>query len=184
MRRLVSAVVVLACSLSYAQQTPTQKPAAPAKKPAASAPAKAPTGDAARIADVRRLLEITGSRGMVNDMKTSMLEQFKRSSPNLPPEMFNEMITEMKAEDLEEAIIPIYLKHFTASEIKQLIAFYQSPFGKKVTREMPQIFQEANEAGMDWGQNVVIRIATKWHKEGKLTDREYEQLVGPEEQPH
>jgi hypothetical protein len=146
--------------------------------------AKPGTGEEARIADIRALLALTGSRGMVNAMKGTLMEQFKQSSPNLPPEMFNEMLTEMKAEDLEDAIIPIYLKHFTAADIKHLIAFYQSPFGKKVTHEMPQILQESNEVGMNWGQNVVVKIATKWHKEGKLTDREYDQLVGPEERPH
>jgi gluconate 5-dehydrogenase len=93
------------------------------------------------------------------------------------------MLSSRKAEDLEEAIIPSYVKQFSADDIKQLIAFYESPFGRKVTRAMPQIMQECNEIGINWGQNIVTRVATKWRKEGKLTEREYEQLVGPEEQP-
>ena len=184
MRRLVAIAVVLACTLVTAQQKPAVKASAKPQPAAAPAASKSTGGDAARIADIRRLLAITGSRGMVNDMKATMMEQFKQASPNLPPAMFNEMLSEMKAEDLEEAIIPIYLKHFTGSEIKQLIAFYQSPFGKKVTREMPQIILESNQAGINWGQGVIDRIATKWHNEGKLTEQEFEQLVGPVEQPH
>lgn len=183
MRRLVATAVVLACTLAVAQEKPAARASAKTQT-TPSASSKSSSTEAARIADIRRLLAITGSRSMVNDMKASMMEQFKQASPNLPPAMFNEMLAEMKAEDLEEAIIPIYLKHFTASEIKQLIAFYQSPFGKKVTREMPQIIQESNQAGISWGQGVIDKIATKWHNEGKLTDQEFEQLVGPVEQPH
>lgn len=180
MRRLVATAVVLACTLAAAQQKPAPKGTSkPQTAPSVSSASKGSSADAARISDIRRLLAITGSRSMVNDMKATMMEQFKQASPSLPPAMFDEMLAEMKAEDLEEAIIPIYLKHFTASDIKQLIAFYQSPFGKKVTRAMPQIIQESNQAGISWGQGVIEKIATKWHNEGKLTEQEFEQLVGP-----
>lgn len=185
MRKLFAAILVLVvCGVAFAQQKPASKPAGSATTASKSSSAKPATGDAARVADIRRLLTITGSRDMVNQMKATLMEQFKQSSPNLPPEMFKEMLAEMKAEDLEEAIIPIYLKYFTADDINHLIAFYESPFGKKVTRVMPQILQESNEVGMNWGQGVVNKVATKWRNEGKLTQREYEQLVGPEEAPH
>ncbi len=183
MRNALLCFVALILVTAGLAQAPPSKPAQNSTKPAKTAPSRPATEDA-RIADIQKLLALTGTRSMVNQMKATLMEQFKQTSPNLPPEMFNEMLSEMKAEDLEQAIIPIYLKHFSAAEIKQLIAFYESPFGKKVTREMPQIIDESNEAGMNWGQNVVVRIASKWHKDGKLTDREYEQLVGPEEQPH
>ena len=186
MRKLFTATLLLVASgFAFAQQKQPPKAAGTtagtAVKPST---AKSAIGDDARIADIRRLLAVTGSREMVNQMKATLMEQFRQASPNLPPDMFKEMLAEMKAEDLEEDIIPIYLKHFTADDIKHLIAFYESPFGKKVTRVMPQILQESNEAGMNWGQGVVTKVATKWRNEGKLTEREYEQLVVPEEAPH
>ncbi len=185
MNKIIFAVLVaLGSTYCLAQQKPVTKAPASTRPMHGTTADKNTTAEAAKIADIRKLLELTGSRQMVNQMKAALMEQFKQASPNLPPEMFDEMLAEMKAEDLEEAIIPIYLKYFTADDIKHLIAFYESPFGRKVTRSMPQIMQECNQIGMDWGQNVVTRVATKWHKEGKLTEREYEQLVGPEEQPH
>lgn len=180
-RLLCAAIVLLAIGTSYAQQKTPSKPGTSATPPRAKTAA---ASEAGKIADIRKLLVLTGSREMVNQVKVTLVEQFRQSSPDLPPEMFKEMVAEMKAEDLEEAIIPIYLKHFTASDIKQLIAFYQSPFGRKVTRAMPEIIQESNLIGMNWGQNVVNKVATKWHDAGKLTDREYEQLMGAEEHPH
>jgi len=178
---LFPVILLLFCCAATAQQKPATRTTQPTSAKNAAPPARSDKD--ARIADIRQLLQLTGSREMVNQMKSVLMEQFKKSSPTLPPEMFDEMLTEMKAEDLEEAIIPIYLKHFTEDDIKHLIAFYESPFGRKVTRVMPEIVQESNEAGMSWGQGVVTKVAAKWRKEGKLTQNEYEQLVGPEDQP-
>ncbi len=171
---------LLAFTISVvAQQPPPPHKATPAQK---TTPSSSPASPA-KVEDIRKLLELTGSRGMVNQMKVQLMDQFRQASPNLPKEMFDEMLAEMKPEDLEEAIIPIYVKHFSESDIKQLIAFYESPFGRKVMHEMPQIMEESNQVGAEWGQNIVMTVAHKWRKEGKLTQREYEQLVG-EEEPH
>ena len=182
-RILLTLVVIAACGVSFAQKKPVSKSQVPAARSVASS-SHTTESEAAKTADIRKLLQLTGSREMVNQMKSTLMEQFRQSSPNLPPEMFQEMLAEMKAEDLEESIIPIYLKNFSANDIKHLIAFYESPFGRKVTKVMPVIMQESSEVGMNWGQGVVTRVATKWRKDGKLTEHEYEQLVGPEEHPN
>ncbi|UBQ51286.1 DUF2059 domain-containing protein [Aeromonas hydrophila] len=44
-------------------------------------------------------------------------------------------------------VAAIYRKHFTEAELKQLIAFYQSPVGKKSLDTMPAIFQESALVG-------------------------------------
>lgn len=37
---------------------------------------------------------------------------------------------------------PIYARHFTAGELRELIAFYQTPLGAKSLHEMPQAMAE------------------------------------------
>ena len=37
---------------------------------------------------------------------------------------------------------PIYARHFTVAELKELTAFYRSPAGTKALREMPQVMGE------------------------------------------
>lgn len=170
-----------------------QQPAAPKTKPAApkqagSTPtAKTSSSDASKVADIRRLLELTGTKDMVNQMKGAMMTQFRQNAPGMPPGMFDEMMAELKAEDLEESMIPVYANHFTGEDIKHLIAFYESPFGHKVMREMPQIITESNEVGVQWGQGVVTRVAGRWRDQGKITQRAYDQLVNAattEEEQH
>jgi len=183
-RGIVCLTLFVSLSL-FAQQKPaTGKTPASSQKHATTSAEPADT-EAAKVADIRRLLELTGTRDMVNEMKSSMMEQFRRNAAGMPDAMLNEMMAELKAEDLLESMIPVYSKHFTGPDIKQLIAFYQSPFGKKVLREMPQIITESNDVGTRWGEGVVQRVATRWRDQGKITQKAYEQLMGiagPEEE--
>ena len=55
--------------------------------------------------------------------------------PQVPAKDWEEvkkfMREEFTAETIIEMYLPIYSRHFTAQEVKQLIAFYQSPVGRK-----------------------------------------------------
>jgi uncharacterized protein len=149
------------------------------------AAAMSPEEEAAKVADIRHLLELTGTREMVEQMKSSMMEQFRKNAPGIPPDMFSEIMAELKADELMDSMITVYSKHFTREDIKQMIAFYQSPFGQKVLREMPQIILESNEVGTRWGEGVVTRVATRWRNQGRISQQAYEQLmgaVGPEDE--
>ena len=37
---------------------------------------------------------------------------------------------------------PIYARHFTVAELKELAAFYRTPTGAKALREVPQVMGE------------------------------------------
>lgn len=59
--------------------------------------------------------------------------------------------------EVEQATIPIYTKHFTVDEIKQLTALYQSPLGKKMLEKMPLILSDS----MEMGQRILMPPMTK-----------------------
>ena len=44
---------------------------------------------------------------------------------------------------LQPDMVKLYTSNFTESELKDLVAFYQSPLGKKVQAKMPQISQQS-----------------------------------------
>ena len=46
------------------------------------------------------------------------------------------------ASDAMKDAPPIYARHFTVDELKELTAFYQTPAGAKALREMPQVMGE------------------------------------------
>ncbi|MCW2270287.1 hypothetical protein D3C77_26180 [compost metagenome] len=44
---------------------------------------------------------------------------------------------------LKPDMVKLYTRTFTESELKDLVAFYQSPLGKKVLEKMPQVTQQS-----------------------------------------
>ena len=43
---------------------------------------------------------------------------------------------------IRESIHPLYDRHFTEKELADLIAFYKTPTGQKVVKEMPKLYDE------------------------------------------
>jgi uncharacterized protein len=63
--------------------------------------------------------------------------------------MADEVFRQMPYDEMLDATAQIYQKHFTSSDVKGLIAFYQSEVGKKFLAEMPSLMQESMRAGGD-----------------------------------
>ena len=130
------------------------------------------------LADINRLLELTGAMAMGQQMADALVKQILAmgKSSKLPPRVIEIMQDEASATmkdnmaDLQKQIASRYADHFSDGEIRQLIAFYQSEVGRKTVREMPLLMQECMEAGQQWGQTiqpqVKERITARLKKEG------------------
>ncbi|MFA9195800.1 DUF2059 domain-containing protein [Flavobacterium sp. FBOR7N2.3] len=117
---------------------------------------------------INQLLELTGSGKMATLMMDQMMESFKNSYSKVNEEFWEDFKNEVKAEDLEKMIIPIYDKHYTESDIDQLIAFYNSPIGKKMISTMPQVIQESMVVGQAWGKQIGEKVLEQLKAKGHL----------------
>jgi hypothetical protein len=62
---------------------------------------------------------------------------------------------------LEQVYVPLYEKHFSESELRELLAFQQSAVGRKSTALMPQIMQEGMAGTLPILQPIIMSIATE-----------------------
>ena len=62
-------------------------------------------------------------------------------------------------QELEDMVIPIYVKHLTAEEMDASIAFYRTPIGQSILQKMPAVMQESMQAGQQWGMKLGQQIA-------------------------
>lgn len=111
--------------------------------------------------DIRTLLNITGAGEQGVQAMKMMIGNFKKSMPQVPEKFWTEFMKEVKPGDLVEMIIPIYEKHFTEADIKAIIAFYNTPVGKKFIMKQPVIQQESFKVGSAWGRKLGMRVAAK-----------------------
>ncbi|KDN54024.1 DUF2059 domain-containing protein [Flavobacterium seoulense] len=119
---------------------------------------------------INQLLELTGSGKIGIQVMNQMMEHLKSSSSDSKAkiEFLEEFKKEVKAEDIQNMIIPIYDKYYTESDIDQLITFYNSPIGKKMIATMPQVMTESIIAGQAWGKQIVEKYQAKLKEKGNL----------------
>jgi hypothetical protein len=127
------------------------------------------TDDAFRK-DIERLLDITGSSKMGVQMASmasgQILDALAKQS-DIPPkaiELAKAVLNEEfgKAfegpDGLNGQIAGVYAKHFTHDEVRGLLAFYDTPLGRKMISVTPALLQEAGVVGQTWAEKNMPRI--------------------------
>lgn len=117
---------------------------------------------------IKQLLELTGSGKMAIQMMNQMMSNLKTTHSKAREEFWEDFKKEVKAEDITNMIIPIYDKHYTESDIDQLIAFYNSPIGKKMISTMPQVMQESMIVGQNWAKQIIEKSQAKLKEKNNL----------------
>jgi hypothetical protein len=125
---------------------------------AAASLAQAQDDAARKTADIRRLLELSGANTMSQMVSTQLLQQFRASMPGVPADVWADVEKDVTPDAFIELIVPIYDKHFTHEDIKGLIAFYESPVGRKFVSVQPQLTQDSMAAGQQWAQKLVMKV--------------------------
>jgi len=116
--------------------------------------------------DIRKLLAMTGAGAMGAQVMHQMIEPFKKAMPNVPPSFWAEFAAEMKPDELVEKLVPVYDKHLSAQELKDIIKFYESPSGKKLLAAQPAIMQDSSVVGQEWGREIGERVMKKLKEKG------------------
>lgn len=77
-----------------------------------------------------------------------------------------------------QAMVPVYQKHFTKGDIDNLVAFYSSPTGEKILREMPSVMADAMQSITPIISQQVETVKRRLQKE---TD---DMIAQSKKQPH
>jgi len=119
-------------------------------------------------AEIRRLLEVTGSARIAQQVLATIIASIHQQQPEVPEEVWAEVLGEFKTEDVTRNTIPIYKKYLTGEDIRGLIAFYESPVGRKLIEVQPQIVQESMAIGQKWGEDAAQRVFKRLQDRGYL----------------
>lgn len=143
------------------------------------------TAEAPDKADIMKFLDLMHAReqmeqilsGMVKQMKSGAEQGFKQKVPDATPEqlakvdkMFDTMFSALPMDEMVDAIVPIYQKHLTKADMAAVTAFYSSPAGQRILKELPAVMSESMQAGGAIGQRI---FAAK----GEELDRQLAELA-------
>lgn len=131
-------------------------------------------------ADVERYFQAVHSHDMMLKMMEAMSEpmhqaaheQCDKDKDKLPADceerinkMLEGMTKELPFDEMMEAMVPAYQKHFTKGDMDALIAFYSAPTGQKVLRELPAVTAEGMEAMMPIMRKSVDKMTERAEQE-------------------
>ena len=95
---------------------------------------------------------INSNPKLTAEQKTAELEKVRREIPKVG-EALNRLVSDPElVKEMGAEMVPLYARHFTLDEIRQLTALYRSPLGAKMLTTMPVLMQE----GMQIGQKVMV----------------------------
>ena len=131
---------------------------------AASAAAHAQTSpDPAKIAQIHRLLDVMDIANNVARSTTGSIPELDKLTdglmtwPGAPPEVLERAkkrqelsreitLAKFREVDFVELLVPIYDRHYSLDDINALIAFYQTPTGRKTLEIEPLISLEVRQS--------------------------------------
>jgi hypothetical protein len=111
-----------------------------------------------KIANIRKLVTLTGGTKIIDQMFDAMAAQFTQPQQQ---QVFQEFRKELDPGQIFEIVVPAYDKFLTADEIQQLVQFYESPIGRKLLEAQPKIMAESMPRIMQWSREITQRVMQK-----------------------
>jgi len=112
----------------------------------------------------------TGATAVFTPLIAGVVEQskllFLQQDPGLAKDL-NEIATKMRNDlaprfsELSNEVATLYASNFTDDELKAILAFYQSPVGKKMLQRQPQVIDNSMKFAQTWATNLSDEVTAK-----------------------
>jgi hypothetical protein len=183
MRKLTVAVTAaffaLAATAGGAMAQAQQKAPAPAQKGAPAQKAQLPATSnvsPAAIAAAKEILLLKNASAVYQGAVIATIQNVKNAlmQSNLNLQKDIEEVSLKLARDLGgkeaeigEGMAIIYATNFTEPELKELVAFYRSPLGKKSLEAEPKSIEQSLNFMRNWGEDLAQEINERFRDEMK-----------------
>ncbi len=119
--------------------------------PSAVAGASSGASSTTKEESILNLIDVSGAKSSMTQTLNQMLGQASPEDAQKLKQIFN-------IDDIISRLVPIYSKYFSENEVKDLVAFYQSPLGKKLLSVTPLVMEEATQASMQYLQQKIESV--------------------------
>jgi hypothetical protein len=118
--------------------------------------------------EILKLLELTNVRNLAEQIFEMYIPQIQVLVPSVPKEFWDMFKEKMDFDSFVKAYIPLYDRYYTLEEIKAMIAFYESPTGRRVIEVTPLLTAESMSLGQEWGLRMGELILEEMKRTGYL----------------
>lgn len=143
---------------------------------AMAGPVRAQQTSLAGISLANEILDAKGSMNIFEPLVPGVVEQaksvFQQTNPNLSKDL-EEVALALRKEfaprhaGLRAEVAKIYASRFTEQELRDTLAFYKSPLGKKLLAEEPPFVERTLQTAQDWANRLSEEVLNKFRAEMK-----------------
>jgi hypothetical protein len=122
----------------------------------------------------KELIEVKGGTSAFDGLVPGVIEYHKNNllqiNPNLSRDL-NQIAQQIQNEagsrrvELQQELSRIYAQHFSEQELKDALAFYKTPLGKKLISEEPKVLESSMKMADDWSKKFAEEVVTKLRAE-------------------
>lgn len=133
----------------------------------------------AALALAKELVVLKGGTAMFDPLIPGVIERAKETFVPTNPQLMgplNQVAAQLNKEyaakraDVITEVSKIYAEHFTEAELKEILAFYKTPAGRKMVTEEPKVIDQSLKAAQAWAvrfSDVVLqRFRVEMKKKG------------------
>jgi hypothetical protein len=129
---------------------------------------------AAAIATAKELVTVKGAKAMYDPLVAGIVEKakgmFLQANPMLGKDL-NEVAAKLRADlaprgaEVLTETARLYAMRFTEQELKDALAFYKSPLGRKMLAEEPVIADQSMRSAASWADKLSEEVISKMRSE-------------------
>lgn len=97
---------------------------------------------------ILKLIDINGTRAAMENQ----LNQIVARSSSQDAQKVKDLVN---VNDILKQLVPVYDRYYSEEDLKDLIAFYESPLGQKVMRVTPLLMKDTLQATLEYFKNKV-----------------------------
>src|SRR6516225_6910414 len=128
------------------------------------------------IATAKEVITAKGATALYSPLVSGVIERtksvFLQTNPMLGKDL-NEVAAKLHNEygarsaELMNEVAKLYASRFTEQELKDTLAFYKSPLGRKLIVEEPAILDQSMKTAQTWAENLSQEVIAKMRAEMK-----------------
>ncbi len=114
-------------------------------------------------------MQVSGGKDAYDSAILQMFTMFSQQYPDVPESFWSEFKVEfmnISTEELVTLIAPVYARHLTSKDLDEIITFYQTPAGRKLSSSQGAITAESMSLGQDWGAILGEKVLKKLEENG------------------
>jgi hypothetical protein len=145
------------------------------------APASAQQPSPSAVSTAKELLSAKGAMSIYDPLVNGIVEKaklvFLRTNPMLSKDL-NEVAAKLRAEyapriaEVTNETAKLYAMRFSEQELKDALAFYKSPLGRKLLAEEPAIAEQSMKSASSWAEKLSEEVVGKMRAEMKKRGHE------------